>query len=140
MKGGDMKLKLRKAQGKEGDIEVKSLEMEDPTFESASTHVATATFQNPKTASFDFTAELYLGKTLGTKTVTSGPKNFTLGAGATAPVNFSVNMPTLAIQRDAYHVYLEVKQAGVVLITFVATEDVNVVVTPAINVTQITWA
>jgi len=134
-----MKLNLRKAQGKEGDILVRSLEMEDPTFESATPHVATATFQNPKTASFDFTAELYLGKALGTKTVTSGPKTFSLAAGATAPVTFSVNMPTLAIQSDAYHVYLEVKQAGVVLITFVATDDVTVIVSPAINVTQITW-
>jgi len=135
-----MKLDLEKAKGEDGHILVKSLEMEDPTFESATPHVATATFQNPKTAPFDFTAELYLGKTLGTKTATSGPKTFTVAAGGTKPVDFSVNMPTLAIPSDAYHVYLEVKQAGVVLITFVATEDVTVIVTPAINVTQITWA
>ncbi len=135
-----MKMKLRKASGKEGHILVKELEMEDPTFESASAHVATATFQNPKTSSFDFTAELYLGKSVGTKTVTSGVKSFTLGAGATKSVDFSVNMPTLSIPTDAYHVYLEVKQAGVVLITFVATEDVTVIVTPGINVTTITWA
>lgn len=135
-----MKMKLRKANGEEGHILVKSLEMEDPTFESASTHVATATFQNPKTASFDFTAELYLGKTVGTKTVTSGVKPFTLAGGASLAVAFSVNMPTLTIPSDSYHVYLEVKQAGVTLITFVATEDVICVVTPAINVTGIIWA
>jgi hypothetical protein len=134
-----MKMQLRKAQGEEGKILVKSLEMEDPTFESGTPHVATATFQNPKTASFDYTAELYLGKALGTKTVTSGPKTFTIAANGTLPVAFSVNMPTLTIPSDTYHVYLEVKQAGVVLITFVATDDVIVTVTPGINVTTITW-
>ena len=135
-----MELKLRKAQGKEGQILVKSLVMEDPTFESATAHVATATFQNPKTAPFDFTAELYLGKTVGSKVVTSGVKSFTLAAGTSKPVDFSVNMPTLTIPSDSYHVYLEVKQAGVTLITFVATEDVAVIVSPAINVTTIVWA
>lgn len=139
-----MKMKLRKAQGKEGHILIKSLEMEDPTFESESTHVATATFVNPKTVAFDYTAELYLGKTVGSKVVTSGAKTFTLTAagtaGATKAVDFSVSMPKLTILSDSYHCYLEVKQAGVVLITFVATEDVTCVVTPAVNVTTIVWA
>ena len=134
-----MKVQLKKIRGEEGHILVKSLEMEDPTFESESVHVATATFQNPKTASFDFTAELYLGKAVGSKSATSGAKSFSLPAGDTRPVDFSVNMPRLTIPSDNYHVYLEIKQAGAVLITFVGTEDVAVIVTPAINVTTITW-
>jgi len=134
-----MKLNLQKASGEDGHILVKSMEMEDPTFESATVHVATATFQNPKTSSFDYTAELYLGKTVGTKTVTSGVKTFTVAAGGTKAVAFSVNMPTLTIPSDVYHVYLEIKHLGTLLITFVATDDVTVIVTPAINVTTITW-
>lgn len=130
---------LQKVSGEDGHILVKSMEMEDPTFESETLHTATATFQNPKTVSFDFTAELYLGKTVGSKVVTSGAKTFTVAAGASKAVDFAVTTPKLTILTDTYHVYLEVKQAGVVLITFVATEDVTVVVTPAINVTQITW-
>lgn len=130
---------LQKVSGEDGHILVKSMEMEDPTFESETLHTATATFANPKTVAFDFTAELYLGKTVGSKVVTSGSKAFSLLAGASKAVDFAVTMPKLTIVTDTFHCYLEVKHALVTLITFVATEDVIVVVSPAINVTQITW-
>ncbi len=134
-----MKMKLRKANGDEGHILVKSLEMEDPTFESETPHVAHALFQNPKAIAYAFTAELYLGKTVGSKVVTSGVVSFSLAAGASQTVNFTVTTPRITVTPDPYHVYLEVKQAGVTLITFVGTDDVITIVIPAINVTTISW-
>ena len=134
-----MDLKLHKLSGEEGHVTVERMEMEDPNFESGTPHVATATFHNPKTASFDYEAELYLGKTVGSKVVTSGVKSFSIAAGSSKNVDFSVSMPQLAIPDDSFHVYLEVKHLGVLLITFIGTEDVAVYVTPAIEVTEITW-
>lgn len=134
-----MEMKLRKLSGEDGHIIVERLEMEDPTFESETLHVAHALFQNPKSVAYDFTAELYLGKTVGSKAATSGVVSFSLAAGASKTVNFSVTTPRITVTPDPYHVYLEVKQAGVLLITFVGTEDVITIVTPAVNVTQITW-
>jgi len=134
-----MNMKLRKANGEEGHILVKSFEMEDPTFESESPHVARATFSNPKSISFTFTSELYLGKTVGSKVVTSGVQSLTVPAKGTATKDFSVNMPALTIPSDIFHCYLEIKEAGVLVITFIADTDVTVIVTPAINVTGIVW-
>lgn len=134
-----MEMKLRKVMGEEGHIVVKRLEMEDPNFESETPHVAHALFHNPKTAGFDYEAELYLGKTVGDKAVTSGVIAFSLLAGASKTVDFSVSMPRLTIPSDSFHVYLEVKHLGVLLITFIGTEDVAVFVTPAVEVTEITW-
>lgn len=134
-----MKMELRKLNGEEGHIIVERLEMEDPTFESETLHTAHALFTNPKSIAFDFTGELYLGKTVGSKAATSGAVPFNLAAGASKTVNFSVTTPRITVTPDPYHVYLEVKQAGVLLITFVGTEDVITIVTPAINVTTITW-
>lgn len=134
-------MKLQIAQGKEDQILVNKLEwvdMEDPTFESESPQVAIATFVNPKAVSYNFTGELYLGKVVGTKTVTSGVVSFTLAAGATKPVNFSVTMMRLTIPSETFPVFLEVKLAGVVICTFIGAE-VTVIVTPAINVTSIVW-
>ena len=110
-----------------------------PEFIAGSVHTARATFVNPKTAPFAYSAVLYLGKSLGDKVVKSPVKAFTIPAGGTLSQDFAVAMPTLAITQDSYHVYLEVSQAGAVIITFVATEDVVVFVTPAIDVTIITW-
>ncbi len=135
----EMELKMNKLSGSDDEIKVESMTMEDPAFESETVHVAHALFANPKSSSFAYTAELYLGKVVGDKASTSGPVNFTIAAGGSQTVNFSVNMPTLIIPDDNFHVYLEVKHLGTLLITFVATEDVAVYVTPAIEVTQITW-
>lgn len=132
-------MKLQKVSGEEGHIVVERLEMEDPAFESETPHVAHALFTNPKSVAYDYTAELYLGKTVGDKVVTSGVVTFSLLAGASKTVNFSVSMPRLTIPDDSFHVYLEVKHLGVLLITFIGTEDVAVFVTPAIEVTEITW-
>lgn len=132
-------MKVNKASGEEGHIIVKELEMDDPDFESETSHLAHAMFQNPKTAGFDYEAELYLGKSVGDKVVTSGVKAFTIPAGGSKTVDFSVNMPRLTIPEDSFHVYLEVKHLGATLITFIGTEDVGVFVTPAVQVTDITW-
>ncbi len=134
-----MEMKLRKVSGEEGHVIVERLEMEDPLFESETPHVAHALFHNPKTASFDYGAELYLGKTVGDKVVTSGAKAFTLAAGTSKTVDFSVSTPRLTIPDDSFHVYLEIKHLGVLLITFIGTEDVAVFVTPAVEVTEVTW-
>lgn len=134
-----MEMKLCKISGEDGHILVKSLEMEDPAFESETLHTAHALFHNPKSVAWDYTAELYLGKTAGDKVVTSGSKGFSLTAGQSKTVDFSVNMPRLTVPDDSFHVYLEVKHLGVLLITFIGTEDVAVFVTPAVEVTTITW-
>lgn len=134
-----MEMKFKKVSGEDGHIEVKKMEMEDPSFESETAHVAHALFHNPKSVAYDYAAELYLGKTVGDKVVTSGSKAFSLTAGQSKTVDFSVNMPRLTIPDDSFHVYLEVKHLGVLLITFIGTEDVAVFVTPAIEITTITW-
>ena len=134
-----MNMEMKKVNGEDGHIVVKSMEMEDPTFESETAHIAHAVFHNPKSVSFDYTAELYLGKTPGSKVVTSGSKSFSVAAGQSKTVDFSVSMPRLTIPSDSYHVYLEVKHLGTLLITFIGTEDVAVFVNPAIDVTEITW-
>ena len=134
-----MELSMNKLSGKNGNIVLGKMEMEDPDFESGSTHLAHALFQNPKTASFDYTAEVYLGKVPGDKAATSGAKSFSIAAGASKTVDFLVNMPALTIPTDNYHVYVDVSHLGVLLITFVASDDIAVFVTPAIIVTQITW-
>lgn len=130
---------MKKLSGQDGHIIVESMDMEDPTFESGTPHTAHALFHNPKSASFDYQAELYLGKTVGDKAATSGTQSFSLLAGQSKTVNFSVNMPVLAIPDDTFHVYLEISHLGTVLITFIGTEDVGVFVTPAVEVTQVTW-
>jgi len=135
----EMELKMNKLSGSEDEVRIEKMTMEDPSFESETVHVAHALFTNPKTSSFDYTAELYLGKVVGNKVSTSGAINFTILAGGSKSVDFSVNMPVLTIPDDAFHVYLEVKHLGTLLITFVATEDVAVYIIPAIKVTQITW-
>ena len=134
-----MEVKLKIAEGDESQVRVERMEMDDPNFESGTPHNARATFKNPKTAPFAYSGVIYLGKSLGDKVVSSPVKAFTVPAGGTLPVDFAVTMPTLSIVQDSYHVYLEVSQAGAVLITFVSTEDVVVFVTPAIDITTITW-
>lgn len=118
---------------------VRTLRMDDPTFESLTVHVAHATFVNPKPAQFSYTSELYLGKFLGDRAATSGQISFDIPGGGSKIVDFSVSMPSLAVESDSFHVYLEVTHAGVILVTYVSIEDVIVTVTPAIDLGPITW-
>lgn len=134
-----MEMKFKKLNGENGHIELEKAEMEDPNLESETSHVAHALFHNPKTVPYDYTAEVYLGKTYGDKVVTSGVKSFSLTAGQSKTVDFSVNMPRLTIPDDSFHVYVRITHLGVELITFIATEDVLVFVMPAIEVIEITW-
>lgn len=130
---------LNIARGDDSQVRVKTVEMEDPNFESETRHTAHALVINPKSVTYDYQAELYLGKTIGHKVASSGVKAFSIPGGQSLSVDFSVNMPALVVPDDTFHVYLEIRHAGAVLITFIGTEDVVVYVTPAVEVTEITW-
>jgi len=127
------------SRGDPGIITLKKVEMEDPNFESETVHVAHVTFTNPKAVAFSYEAELYLGKVLGDKKATSGVGAFSIPAGGSLPVDFTVSMPRLLVVQDSYHVYLAVAHAGITLVTYVSTEDVLVFVTPAVEIGIITW-
>jgi len=135
MKGLGMKV----SKGEQESVALEKIEMEDPNFPSGSVHTAHVTFTNPKSASFSYTAELYLGKSIGNKQASSGVGSFTIPGGQSLSVDFTVSMPTLTIEQDSYHVYLTVAHAGTTLITYVSTEDVIVSVEPAITHGPITW-
>jgi len=130
---------LNIARGDDSQVKIKTVEMGDPNFESETSHTAHALVVNPKSVTYDYQAELYLGKTIGHKVASSGVKAFSLPGGQSLSVDFSVNMPALTVPDDTFHVYLEIRHAGAVLITFIGTEDVAVFVTPAIDVETITW-
>jgi hypothetical protein len=120
-------------------IELKKMVMEDPTFFDETSHVAHIIFQNPKGVTLNYTAELYLGKTVGDKKATSGQVPFSVSAGGSQTVDFTVTMPRLTVQTDTYHVYCSVSVGGTPIITYISTEDVVVNVNPAINITKVTW-
>jgi len=133
-----MKLKMNMVEGTEQVI-IKEVEMDDPTFFDETVHVAHVTFTNPKGVAFDYEAELYLGKTYGDKKATSGVIPFSIPAGGTKVVDFSVTMPRLTVPTDTYHVYCTVASGGTTIVVYVSTEDVVLNVGPAINITRITW-
>ncbi len=134
-----MILTMQKVRGQEKNIILKRMEMDDPNFFDETAHAAHITFQNPKGMAFNYQAELYIGKTVGSKVATSGVIPFSVPAGATAAVDFSITMPRLTVATDTYHVYCAVASGGVQIVTYVSTEDVVVNVGPAINITKITW-
>jgi hypothetical protein len=135
----NMILAMQKVRGQEKNIVLKSARMDDPTFFDETVHVAHITFQNPKGVAFDYQAELYLGKTIGDKKATSGVIPFSVSAGAIKAVDFSISMPRLTVTSDTFHVYVAVASGGVMIVTYVSTEDVIVNVGPAIDITKITW-
>jgi hypothetical protein len=115
-------------------IKAEMLEAMDPSFEAGSTHTARAQLTNPTAKQFTYTVELYLG--VG-KVATSGQGQVTIGAGASQLVDFTLVTPQ---QEGTHHVYLDVSVAGSLIAHYLATEDVSVVITPAINVGPITWS
>ncbi len=94
-----------------------------PEFAPGSVHKATATFFNPKSAGFDFAASLCMGAGWTEMDTAS----FHLNAGQSKAVEFSVTMPSA---EGTYPVYFKVYYGGVLIGTFVATEDV--VIAPAV--------
>lgn len=114
-------------------VVVESLEMLDPTFASGASKTAKARLTNPTTKQFTYSVELYLGVT---KTATSGVGSVTIPAGGFLDVNFTVVMPLV---EAAYPVYLDVLESGVLLAHYQATENVTIVISPAITVGPITW-
>jgi hypothetical protein len=134
-----MILAMQKVRGQEKNIVLRRMEMDDPTFFDETAHAAHITFQNPKGVAFDYQAELYIGKSVGDKKATSGVIPFSIPAGGTQAVDFSITMPRLTVATDTFHVYCAVASGGVQIVTYVSTEDVVLNVGPAINITKITW-
>jgi len=107
--------------------------MVDPVFTPGAAKTANA----PITVSpsgLACTAELYLGPNPATKVATSGSKAFTSTGGAQT-ISFPITMPTAG--GVSYHVYLDVYVAGMLLLAYIATEDVII---PSGSVGPITWA
>ncbi|MBA7636873.1 hypothetical protein ES703_44501 [subsurface metagenome] len=112
---------------------VQWLESEDPTFEAGEARTAIAEMTNPTGKAFDYTAELYLDVT---KAASSGVIAFSLAPGETKPISFPVTMPSAEGTFPVYlDVFVEADQVG----AFRATEDVTVVISPAIVIGPITW-
>lgn len=108
------------------------LEMADPILGPGEARTAVA----PITVSpsgLSCSAELFLGPDEATKSATSGIIAFT-STGAAQSVRFPVTMP--AVGGVAYHVFLDVYANGILLVSYVATEDVII---PAATVGPITW-
>lgn len=116
-------------------VKVENLEMEDPTFEAGSSHVAVALLTNPTAKEFTYTTELYLGVT---KVATSGVSApFAIPAGGSTNVSYTVVMPA---SEGEHEVYLDVWVGTELLAHYKATVNVIVEVSPAIVVGPITWA
>lgn len=112
---------------------VRKLEMEDPTFEAGVTKTARATLTNPTSREFSYTVELYLGVT---KVASSGVGTITIGAGESMLVDFTMVMPLL---EGFYQPYLDVWVGDDLIAHYIATETVEILVTPAIEIGPITW-
>lgn len=103
-----------------------------PQLEAGRTYTGKATMTNPTNRSFSYTAELYLGLP---KVATSGVKSFTLAAGQSTPVSFSVKMPNY---EGTFPVYLDVF-VGTDMIAAFEGEAVATVIPPQIVIGPITW-
>jgi hypothetical protein len=113
------------------EIEVRELEMEDPTFQCGSSHTATAQVKNPTTKDFTYDLQLYLDVT---KKVQVNESLF-VPAGQTKTVDFVVVMPA---DEGTWEVYLDV-YVGEIIAHYHATEAVITEVSPDVTVIDITW-
>jgi len=100
-----------------------------PTFTPDSVHKATASFRNPKSAGFDYSASLCMGASWTEMVSVS----FYLNAGESKNIEFPVTMPA---DLGTYPVYFKVSCGGVLIGTFVAAEDVRIVL-PRVAVSAI---
>lgn len=108
------------------------LEMEDPTFQCGSSHTAKAQVRNPTTMSFTYAMELYLDVTK----VASASKSVTIPAGGSQWVDFPIVMPPV---EGSWAVYLDVLVEGELIAHYQATEAVITVISPDVDIIQITW-
>jgi len=88
-----------------------------PQFAPSSVHRATVTLTNPKTAGFDYVADLCMGA----EWTVMATASFHLAGGELKPVDFQVSMPSVT---GTYPVFIRILCGGVVVGTFTATEDV----------------
>jgi len=105
----------------------------DPLFDYGTTHVAHAEMTNPTPAAFTYRGELYLG---AGKVATSGSVSFTLTAGQTKVVDFSITMPDV---EGTWPVLLDVFVGVDLIAAYQAMEDVSVEIAPDIDIGPITW-
>lgn len=77
-------------------------------------------------------AELWLGPTAATKSATSGKIAFS-STGAAQSVRFPITMPAGGA---TYHVYVDCYVEGILLVAYIATEDVII---PSATVGPIIW-
>lgn len=109
------------------------LESDDPIFEAGEVRTAVAQMTNPTAKAFNYNAELYLDVT---KVASSGPIAFSLAAGETRPISFPVTMP---LAEGAFPVYLDAFVGTELVGAYQATENVTLVISPAIVIGPITW-
>lgn len=105
----------------------------DPEFGYGTTHVAHAQMTNPTPAAFTYRGELYLG---AGKVATSGSISFTLSAGQTKIVDFSITMPNV---EGTWPVLIDVYVGVDLIAAYEATEDVSVAISPDIDIGPISW-
>ncbi|GAJ08857.1 unnamed protein product [marine sediment metagenome] len=105
----------------------------DPVFDYGTTHVAHAPMTNPTPAAFTYNGELYLGPG---KVATSGVKTFSLAPGETKVVDFAITMPNV---EGTWPVLIDVFVGVDLIAAYQATEDVSVVIAPAIDIGPIIW-
>jgi len=114
-------------------VKIERLEMDDPTLEAGVARSARARLINPTTKQFTYAVELYLGVA---KDATSGVGSVTIPAGGFVDVRFTVVMPS---SEGSYPVFLDVWHNTTLLKHYQATENVVVVISPAIEVGPIVW-
>ena len=117
----------------EQKVKVELLKMNDPTFDAGSVHTAKATLSNPTPQPWQYSVELYLGVT---KVATSGVGNINIPASGSLEVTFSVTMPLI---EGEYEVYLDINSGSTLIKHYKATENITIVVKPAIDVTSLIW-
>jgi len=129
-RGGKKMIKLQ--------VQIKSVRMDDPTFEGGAVKTATADLHNPTAKQFTYEVELYLASDAQgiDKVATSGVGAVTVAAGGTVPTSFTLTMPLVEAE---YHVFVNVKVAGVPLVLYKAVENVVIQISPRIEVGPITW-
>ncbi len=98
------------------------LDMADPLFAAGDSRTAVAPI-TVSPAGLSCGGELFLGPDEVTKVATSGLVPF-VSTGASQAVSFPVTMPIPG--GFAYHVYLDVYANGILLVAYIATEDVIV--------------
>ncbi len=107
---------------------------DDPLFEAGSVHTAQAVLTNPTAKEFTYSIELYLDVT---KVATSGVGSVTIPAGGSVTVSFTATMPLV---EGTWHVYLDAIVDTELVAHYQATEDVTIVISPAVLIGPITWA